>query len=87
MEQAKRIEFNQRLDSVYTKYGRGGTDVLSREEAAQLIKDSMAGRDDTLTEQEVEEFIDALGKDSGGKIYKKDMLDLFKRLSQTSQKQ
>ena len=77
-----RVEFNQRLDSVYMKYNHDGSNVLSRAEVAQLIKDSLAGRDDTLTESELEEFIDALGKDNGGKIYKEDMFNLFRRLQQ-----
>ena len=81
-ENVNRVEFSERLDSVFVKYNKDGSGSLSRQEAAQLIKDGLAGRDNMLTDEEIEKVIDLLGTDHKGKIYKEDIMELYRRMPQ-----
>ena len=67
---------------MFEKYSKEGN-AMTKEEAAQVIKDSIAGRYKNLTEQELEELVDMLGstpKDE--KIEKEKVLNMYIRTSQ-----
>lgn len=75
-------QLRQAIDSIFNKYDTDKSGTLEDKEVFNLISDAFKslGRNREVTQQEVNQFITAIDKNSDGKIAKPELFEILKSL-------
>jgi len=79
---SKNDRVNSTLDDVYRKYDKDGSGGLDHEETRNFLNDMMKRNNQTVSEGELNNFIQQVDKNRDGSLQKDEIFDLYKRISQ-----
>ena len=70
------------VNAVFDAYDKDRSGTLEANEITDLINDALKhmGQNRKVTQQEVEQFIQAVDKNSDGKVAKPELFEIFKRV-------
>lgn len=70
------------VDAVFDAYDKDKSQTLDPSEVTNLINDALKhmGQNRSVTNQEVQQFINAVDKNSDGKVAKPELFEIFKRV-------
>ena len=81
-QEAKNERVNSTLDDVYRKYDKDGSGGLDHEETRNFLNDMMKRNNHTVTDAELNNFIQQVDKNGDGSLQKDEIYELYKRISQ-----
>ena len=70
------------VNAVFDVYDKDKSGTLEADEICQLINDALKhmGQNRNVTQQEVQQFIQAVDKNSDGKVAKPELFEIFKKV-------
>jgi Ca2+-binding EF-hand superfamily protein len=71
------------VDTVFSAYDKDNSGTLDASEVTNLINDALKqlGQNRSVSNQEVQGFINAVDKNSDGKVAKPELFEIFKRVA------
>jgi Ca2+-binding EF-hand superfamily protein len=75
-------DLRKAVDAVFDAYDKDKSQTLDPSEVTNLINDALKhmGQNRSVTNQEVQQFINAVDKNSDGKVAKPELFEIFKRV-------
>ena len=77
--------FSGRLAEIYKKYDKDGDGCLDRNETRELLNTVMKDQGRNVDDKDIDEFIRAADANNDGKIQKKELYQLYKKLERSQQ--
>lgn len=73
-------DIDRKLDEVYRRYDANGDGSLNRDETKRFLTELTHGKNQTISESEIDNFIKQVDSNHDGKIQKQEIFDLYKRM-------
>lgn len=74
-------DIDRKLDDIYRRYDINGDGSLNRDETRKFLNDVLRNSNQTVSESELDNFIQQADNNRDGKIQKQEIFDLYKKMN------
>ena len=74
-------DIDRKLDDIYRRYDINGDGSLNREETRKFLNDVLRNSNQSVSESELNNFIEQADSNRDGKIQKNEIFELYKRMN------
>jgi Ca2+-binding EF-hand superfamily protein len=74
-------DIDRKLDDIYRRYDINGDGSLNRDETRKFLNDVLKNSNQTVSDSELDNFIQQADNNRDGKIQKQEIFDLYKKMN------